>query len=157
MVAERNQLSVFRLPRFHTSGPILLVAETEQEALMLKVALRVAGFPDQILFTTGFNETVDYFTRVTQYADPSVYPEPGMVMIFTGRLEHSHFELLSGLEIAWRIPTVVVTNDPDIHLSSSRSNTRYLPRPSAPDNLVDLLREAVGDFYSLPAPTDKAE
>jgi hypothetical protein len=124
------------------------VADTEQDALMLKVALRVAGFSDQILFTTGFNETISYFSRVTQYADSCVYPEPGMVLIFASQLEDSHFELLSGLEIAWKIPTVVLASDPGIHLLHRGPHTCYLPRPSKPDDLVDLLREKVGILLS---------
>ncbi|MEO7414295.1 MAG: response regulator [Opitutaceae bacterium] len=124
--------------------PILIVADSEQEALLLKVALRVAGVQTRLVFTTGHTETVDYFCRVTEYADPTLYPLPRIVLLYTQILAQSGVDLIKQINRTSKdlAIAVVAGSAAENHIENAYASgaSCYLRKPEKPDDLVELLR-----------------
>ncbi|MEO6568067.1 MAG: hypothetical protein ABIO94_04835, partial [Opitutaceae bacterium] len=123
--------------------PILIVADSEQEALLLKVALRVAGVNNRLVFTTGHTETVDYFRRVTEYSDETLYPLPRIVLLYTQSLGYAGVDLIQQINRTAKDVLIAVVSGPaeENHIEGAYANgaSCYLRKPEKPDDLVEML------------------
>ena len=110
----------------------------------MKVALRVAGVNNRLVFTTGHTETVDYFRRVTEYADPILYPLPRIVLLFTHCFTSAAIDLIQQINRTSKNVLIAVMSAAaqENHIESDYANgvSCYLRKPEKPDDLVEQLR-----------------
>ncbi|HTG42920.1 MAG TPA: response regulator [Verrucomicrobiae bacterium] len=92
---------------------ILIVEDTDEDAELLKIAIRKNGSPNPIHVVQDGREAIDYLCGAGKYSDRQTYPFPGVLFLDLKLPRLNGFDVLRWLkdhEKCKVIPVMVLTS-----------------------------------------------
>ena len=129
-----------------SSDTILVVEDSENDALLFSVALEEASVRNPLVFTTSYDETVQYLGGKGKYSDRTQYPLPALIFLDVHMPKISGFEVLAWLrknEAFANITVIMMSgaaSEKDVARAFSLGADHYLSKPVGAEDLVDALR-----------------
>jgi DNA-binding response OmpR family regulator len=129
---------------------ILLVENDNNDALLVRRALRDAAVLDEVIHLPDGEDAIAYLNGDVPYSDRDQYPLPILVLLDLKMPKLTGFDVLAWLqthsELGTTIPVIVLTgsHDPDDPLKAkSLGAVGYEVKPIAFSELVNIARRAV--------------
>ena len=125
--------------------PILLVEDDENDVTFMRYAWKKTAMPNALHVVTDGQSALDYLGGNGEYADRSVHPFPGMILLDLNLPRRHGFEVLKWLreqEHCKTVPVVILTSssaDSDAHRAYTLGANSYVIKPSSPDKLREFL------------------
>jgi len=135
-----------------TSPPLLLVEDSKDDIVLMKLALKKAGIKNPLHIVNDGPEAIEYVTGSGAFADRENYPLPALIFL------DLKLPLMSGHEVLMWIrkrdhlsSTVIVVltaseNPEDLRRASRLGAHSYLVKPSTAQELADQLLEMAKAF-----------
>ena len=125
---------------------ILIVDDSREDAGLLEQGLKDADIDNPLVFTLGFDETVEYLRGWGKYADRAKYPVPLIAFLDINMPGKSGFDLLTWIrenEDSKRLVVIMMSGSSsaeDIARSYRLGANSYLLKPQTHEDLVKSLR-----------------
>lgn len=126
-----------------TMHPILAAEDEESDRLILELVFQKAKSPYPLVIVGDGQEAVDYLRGEGRFADRSVHPLPGLLILDLKMPRMNGFDVLGWLATQPRfrtLPAVVLSSSPDdsdIKRAKQLGAREYFVKPH---NFNDLLR-----------------
>ena len=139
-----------------TPRPILAAEDEESDRLILELVYQRANLPPPLVIVRDGQEAVDYLSGTGRFADRSVYPLPGLLLLDLKMPRMNGFDVLSWLETQPQfkaLPAVVLSSssdDSDIKKARQLGAREYFVKPHKFDDLVKIVHQIHAHW--LPAP-----
>ncbi|HUR58339.1 MAG TPA: response regulator [Opitutaceae bacterium] len=127
-------------------SPILVVEDNDDDAVLTRHALKVAGVTNPLFIVETGAAAIDYLTGANDFKDRSRYPLPGVVFLDLKLPLMSGHEVLSWIRGQRHLEGLVVvvltsSNEPsDLRRSYSLGANSYLVKPLTSRQLFDLAK-----------------
>ena len=127
-------------------SPILVVEDNEDDAILTRHALKVAGVTNPLFVVDTGAAAIDYLAGTNAYKDRSRFPLPGVVFLDLKLPLMSGHEVLSWIRGQRHLEGLVVvvltsSNEPsDMRRSYSLGANSYLVKPLTSQQLFDLAK-----------------
>jgi two-component system response regulator len=124
---------------------ILIVEDSEADALLFRTALEEAGVMNPLIHTSNYEETVKYLTGWGQYIDRNAFPFPVVIFLDIHMPGKNGFEILHWIRENAQTQQLVVimmsgsASQADISRSYAEGANSYLLKPSVIEDLVKTL------------------
>lgn len=131
---------------------VLLVEDDENDVLFMQHAFERAGAGHRLQVVYDGTEAIEYLFGEGKYADRSIYPTPGLLLLDLNMPRKTGFEVLQHVRqdgSIW-LPVIVVTAstaDADMRRAFESGASGYVVKPSAPLELRDFV-EAVLHYWT---------
>jgi DNA-binding response OmpR family regulator len=125
---------------------ILIVEDSENDALLFSVALEEAGIRNPLFFTSTYQEAKDYFLGQGKFSDRPRYPIPRLIFLDAHMHDVSGFEVLQwlrqndsskGTRIAMMSGS---SSDADVSRAFWMGADHFLTKPIDTQDLVETLK-----------------
>jgi CheY-like chemotaxis protein len=132
--------------------PVLYAEDEEDDSFFMKRAFAEAGISHPLKIVDDGQEAIDYLSGTGRYADRNEYPLPCLLLLDLNLPRKSGLEVLKWIRNDTSIstlPVIVLTSslqDADIHRAYVQGANAYLVKPSAPDELAQIVK-TIGDFW----------
>ena len=129
-----------------SSDTILIVDDSPNDALLFSVALEQAGIRNPLIFTSNFDQTVEFLLGRGDYGDRKRYPFPSLIFLDFHMPKVSGIEVLTWLRATETTKNVTVimmsgaASERDVQRALSLGADYYLTKPIAAQDLIDALR-----------------
>ena len=142
---------------------ILVLEDDENDAILLKRALKRLSVPNPIHIVTDGEEGIEYLTGRGKYADRSAFPFPGFIITDLKMPKKSGMEVLKWLsehEQYRVIPTLVLTSskeETDVAKAYGFGANSYMVKPADFQDLEKMMR-LIHDYWTVcekPGPTNR--
>lgn len=126
---------------------ILLVEDSRDDAFFLRRAFLKAGFAHPIVDVRNGQQAVNYLSGNASYADRSLYPLPGLVVVDLKMPLMDGFELLGWLQSRPELeglPAIVISSSalPTDREKAIKLGARdYFVKPNDPADLIGLVAD----------------
>ncbi|HEY3863511.1 MAG TPA: response regulator [Verrucomicrobiae bacterium] len=132
--------------------PILYAEDEENDAFFMERAFNEAKIAHPLVVVPNGQEAIDYLDGIGAYADRARFPLPCLLLL------DLNMPLKSGLDVLkWirnqpaisTLPVIVLTSslqDADIHRAYAQGANAYLVKPSAPNELVHMVK-TIREFW----------
>jgi CheY-like chemotaxis protein len=126
--------------------PILLIEDSENDLLLVKLALKRAGVLNPIQAARDGREAVEYLCGDGTYADRVKFPFPSLIISDLKMPRMDGFEILEWLRKHPEcsvIPVIILSaskQDTDIKRAYQLGANSYLVKPSTLDQLQQILK-----------------
>ena len=126
--------------------PILLVEDSEDDAILTQRALNLAGVTSPIVVVETGPAAIDYLSGTNQFQDRARFPLPAVVLLDLKLPMMSGHEVLSWIRSQRHLegmPVVVLTSSSepsDLRRSYSLGANSYLVKPLTTRQLLDLAK-----------------
>jgi CheY-like chemotaxis protein len=130
----------------YKSVTILMADDDPDDRLLTEDALKEARLANEIRFVENGEELLQYLRHQGKFADKTLYPRPGIILLdlnmpkMDGREALQHLKSDSDLR---RIPVIIMTTskaDQDILKSYDLGANSYVTKPVTFDELVEVVR-----------------
>jgi CheY-like chemotaxis protein len=124
---------------------ILLAKDNENDALLFRRAIEVAGVPANLHVVRDGQEAVDYLAGVNAYTDRVKHPLPKLMLLDLKMPRMDGFEVLTILRNKLgftRLPVIVLTgsdNPSDIKRAYELGATSYFQKPTSLEGLDEMI------------------
>ena len=125
---------------------ILVVEDSEDDALLTRHALKGAAFTNRIVMVESGADAIDYLSGANTYSDRSKHPLPAVVFLDLNLPMMSGHEVLSWIRAQRHLEGLAVvvltsSSEPaDLRRSYSLGANSYLVKPLTPRQLHDLAK-----------------
>ena len=125
---------------------ILLVEDSEDDALLLKRALHSAQIENPVHVVTDGEQAVEYLQGSGRFSDRNQYPLPGLILLDLKLPRISGFEVLQWIQNETTLPQLVVVvlsssgETRDINMAYRFGARSYLVKPPTAASFVDLAK-----------------
>ncbi|MEO7411987.1 MAG: response regulator [Opitutaceae bacterium] len=125
---------------------ILIVDDSPDDASLLKQGLEDADVENPLVFTSGYDETLDYLRGWGKYADRAEYPPPLIAFLDINMPGKSGFDLLTWIrenEESKRLVVIMMSGSSsadDIARSYRLGANSYLLKPKNHGDLIKSLK-----------------
>jgi CheY-like chemotaxis protein len=125
---------------------ILLVDDSENDLLLMRIALGKAGVSSRIQAAHNGDEAIDYLKGSGPFTDRDQFPLPGVVLLDLNMPRKTGFDVLAfaqeqpGIK---RIPIIVLTasvRSEDVERAFELRAHAYLVKPSDIEELISMVR-----------------
>lgn len=140
-------------------GAILLVEDDAHDIEAMKIALRRAESPHQLIVVTDGREAIRYLSGLGDYGDRKRFPKPCLVLLDLSLPQVSGFEVLawSQTQPSDRIPSIIVLSysrlEHDRRLALQLGAKGYYVKSTDLDGTVALIKSLLVLNF-LPTPTE---
>ena len=127
------------------TDPILIVDDSEDDALLFRSALEEAGIENPLFHATGYEEALEYLTGLGKFIDRAKYPMPLVVFLDINMPGKTGFDLLQWIRSDVRTKGLVVlmmsgsSSQADISRSYALGANSYLMKPETHEELLKTL------------------
>lgn len=125
----------------------ILIAEDDfEDRMLVKEALEENRLVNNIHFVENGEELVDYLKNKGKYADKSLYPAPGLILLDLNMPKKDGREALKEIKsdpILRRIPVIVLTTskaEEDIVKTYDLGVSSFITKPVTFSSLVDVMK-----------------
>src|SRR5581483_1836116 len=138
---------------------ILIAEDSENDALLLQMALKRAGIKERVYVVADGVEAIAYLRGEGKYKDRSKFPFPNVLFTDLKMPRMSGFEVLQWLRSnpeCFIIPIIVLSAsqlDDDIRKAYQLSANAYLVRPGKFEDLQKILKLAFEFWDKCEKPT----
>lgn len=128
------------------SAPILVAEDEETDVLLLRIALKKAAVPVELIVARDGQEVVEYLDS-GRAPNGSSHPFPGLLLLDLKMPRMGGFEVLEWLgsrAMYKNLPVVIFsssTHESDIKRAREMGARDYVVKPHDMQNLVGILRE----------------
>ena len=138
----------------HSRVPVtILVADDDAEDRMLaRRALSAARLANDVRFVADGEELMDYLRRRGRYADPSLAPRPGLLLLDLNMPRKDGFACLREIRLdpeLRRVPVVVLTTsraEADVYRSYDLGVNSFISKPITFAGLVEAM-QVLGRYW----------
>lgn len=138
----------------HVGQPIVLLMADDDpdDRLLVKDALDESRLANEMRFVEDGEELMDYLYQRNRYADGSLSPRPGLILLDLNMPRKDGREALREIKAdptLRRIPVVVLTTskaEEDIYRTYDLGVSSYITKPVTFESLVDLMR-TLGKYW----------
>jgi CheY-like chemotaxis protein len=133
---------------------ILVLEDDENDALLLRRALKRLNVPNPVQIVADGEEGIAYITGNGKYADRSTYPFPGFIITDLKMPRKSGMEVLKWLsdhEQFRVIPTLVLTSskeEKDVAKAYGFGANSYMVKPADFQDLEKMMR-LIHDYWTV--------
>lgn len=144
------------------SRAILLVEDNEDDAFLMKRALKEAGIVNPLIQVEDGEQAIEYLGGRGKYADREGYPLPAILFLDLKLPLKSGYEVLEWIagqaELDWLVRVVLTSsNEPkDIKTCYSLGANSYIVKPPTGDALLDMAKAFKWywlEWNAVPSPT----
>jgi len=134
---------------------ILHVEDDPNDVLLVGLAFRKPGVGISLQVVNDGEQAVQYLSGQGAYADRHAFPIPALVLLDVKLPRRSGLEVLSwvrGCEQLRRLPIVMLTSSnqsADVNRAYDLMANSYLVKPSALEDLVELIKKITGYWLEL--------
>ncbi len=127
-----------------SNSALLLIEDSEDDALLMTRALRKAGVESRLQVVTTGQEALDYFASHGQYSDRSAYPLPAIVFLDLKLPRVPGLEMLKWIRATPETRALIVivltsSNLPsDVSKAYELGANSYVVKPPTFDQLTDF-------------------
>ncbi len=124
---------------------ILIIEDSENEALLLRRALQRNQFTGSIVHLLNGHEAMKYLHGAPPYGDRQLHPLPGLIVTDLQMPLMDGFEVLAAVRInvsCCVIPVIVLSNSDDqgdIYKAYQLGANSYIAKPRALDDLIQTV------------------
>lgn len=135
--------------------PILMADDDEDDRMMASEALEDAKLANPLYFVEDGEELMDYLHRRGKYADPTVSPRPGLLLLDLNMPRKDGREALKEIKAdptLRRIPIVVLTTskaEEDIFRSYDLGVNSFISKPVSFDALVIIMKSLTDYWFGI--------
>ena len=126
---------------------ILMADDDEDDCLMAKEAFEEAHVANELRFVHDGQELMDYLKRRGKYADPSLSPRPGLVLLDLNMPRKDGREALKEIKSdpeLRSIPVVILTTskaEEDILRTYADGANSFITKPVTFEGLVNVIKQ----------------
>ncbi|NJM76151.1 MAG: response regulator [Acaryochloridaceae cyanobacterium RU_4_10] len=126
--------------------------DDEDDRMLTAEALEESRVSNQIHFVENGEEAMDYLYHRGKYADPRLYPRPGLILLDLNMPKKDGRETLREIKAdpqLRRIPVVVLTTsraECDVYRSYDLGANTYIAKPVTFDSMVEVMR-VLGNYW----------
>jgi CheY-like chemotaxis protein len=127
------------------TDPILIVDDSEEDALLFRSALEEAQIINPLFHASGYDQALEYFMGWGKYADRVAYPMPLILFLDINMPDKSGFELLEWIrnnELTKGLVVIMMSgsaSEKDISRSYALGANSYLLKPETRKELLKAL------------------
>lgn len=131
---------------------ILMADDDPDDRLLARNAFKVSRLANDLRFVEDGEELMEYLHRQGNYADPTLSPEPGLILLDLNMPRKDGREALAEIKADPRlrhIPVVVLTTskaEEDIYRSYDVGASSFITKPVSFEGLVSVIR-VVGQYW----------
>src|SRR4051812_38546216 len=135
-------------------GPILIAEDTENEAELVRLALRKGGMPNAVHIVNNGAEAIAYLKGDPPFSDRTQYPFPRLLLLDIKMPILNGFEVLKWIRDNPHcavVPVVIMSSsklEKDIDTAYRLGANAYLTKPSAFTDLVEYFRH-LHNFWQI--------
>jgi CheY-like chemotaxis protein len=123
---------------------ILLAKDSEDDALLVRRAIEVAGLDARLQVVQDGQAAVDYLAGVNAYIDRAKHPFPKLMLLDLKMPRLDGFEVLKIVrkDLRFTLPVIVLTNSEnpsDIRRAYELGATSYFCRPDSLEGLDEMI------------------
>ena len=124
---------------------VLMADDDEDETFIVQRAFAETGIPLELRFVPNGEDLLDYLFRRGKYKNPSLFPDPSLVLLDLNMPGKGGYEALAEIKAnpaAGNIPIVVYTtssNEMDIRRCYELGANSFVVKPDSFHALVDVL------------------
>jgi CheY-like chemotaxis protein len=126
---------------------ILLVDDSENDLVLMKMAFLKAGFKIPLQTVNNGEEAIAYLSGEGRYSNRAQFPLPAVILLDLNMPMKSGFEVLEWLRsqplLPKRIATIVLTaslRPEDVERAFDLGASSYLVKPGAMGDLISMIR-----------------
>jgi CheY-like chemotaxis protein len=127
--------------------PVLVAEDEDTDALLLRVAFKQAGVPNELVIARNGEEAIDYLAGKPPYHDRSIYPLPALFLLDLKMPRMTGFDVLEWMagrpELKY-LPVVVLSSSghkSDVQKALRMGARDYRVKPHDFKQLTALLQE----------------
>ena len=134
------------------SNVILMAEDDSDDQLLVRDALKEAGFGIDLKFVENGVDLMDYLHQRNRYAPSGSAPRPGLIILDLNMPKKDGREALKEIKAdadLRRIPVLILTTstaDPDIAKSYDLGANSFISKPAAYNVLVNIMR-SIGQYW----------
>ena len=127
--------------------PILAAEDEESDRLILELVYQRVNLPPPLVIVRDGQEAVDYLSGTSRFADRSIYPLPGLLVLDLKMPRMNGFDVLSWLatQPQFKALAAVVlsssSDDSDIKKARQLGAREYFVKPHRFDDLVKIVHQ----------------
>jgi CheY-like chemotaxis protein len=129
------------------NGTVLIVEDEENDAFLLKTALKKAGIPNPIQVVENGRLALDYLAGSGEFSDRETHPLPSVIFLDLKLPQVNGLEILKWIREEPSLPPIVVvvltssSLDEDIDRAYRLGANSYVVKPSSRDKLVAIVND----------------
>jgi CheY-like chemotaxis protein len=135
------------------SCPILIAEDDPNDVYLLQHAFEAASLEDSLHFVSDGQEAIEYLRGTGKFANRSVYPLPGLVLLDLKMPRRTGFEVIEWMrgQSQWKLIPIVILSASAIAEDVNRAYTlganAYMVKPAELSALKRLIA-TIGEFWS---------
>jgi CheY-like chemotaxis protein len=144
---------------FENHGPILVVDDDHNDAMLVELAFAKAGCNDRIVHVWNGKGALQYLLGVAPFENRVQYPFPRLVLLDLEMPLMDGWGLLSHIRQISRwnnLPVIVLTGSPDPSAAKrarDQGANSFLTKPPDLSGYVDIARKLTSDVLQTPTPS----